>query len=105
MSRNLLQLLNKFKVYCKNKNEGCEEILIYENLEKHENQCKECLLCKAQCHICLKIVEIEEIMGVSRFVEHECVNNQNVEFGRNANILDSLLGADRLNNSVQINPL
>lgn len=39
-------MLAKYRVHCKNKNEGCELILYYENLEEHEDICHhERLLC------------------------------------------------------------
>lgn len=33
-------LLCKFKIACENKNNGCEDILSYESLEKHQEQCQ-----------------------------------------------------------------
>ncbi|CDW83187.1 traf-type zinc finger family protein [Stylonychia lemnae] len=58
--RNLFHLLSRFKIYCKNKGEGCNEILLYESVEKHENTCRQCLLCKVKCLKCEQVIQIED---------------------------------------------
>ncbi|CDW84428.1 traf-type zinc finger family protein [Stylonychia lemnae] len=60
ISRNLMELLSKFKIYCKNKEQGCNEILLYEFVENHENTCKQCLNCKVKCLKCEQLILIED---------------------------------------------
>ena len=51
-----MQLLSKFRIYCKNKDEGCNEVLLYESVEKHETTCKSCLICKIKCLKCDELI-------------------------------------------------
>ena len=59
-------MLHKFKLHCKNKESGCDEILTYENLERHENTCTSCLLCKVKCTRC------NEILWAGDMQAHKC---------------------------------
>jgi len=46
----LISILSKLTIECRNKSYGCREILLYEQLEKHENQFCQCKI--IQCPGC-----------------------------------------------------
>lgn len=53
-------MLNNIRLFCKNADSGCLEVIPYEGLEKHEITCKQCLLCKVQCLQCNEVYLPEE---------------------------------------------
>jgi hypothetical protein len=59
MSRNLLQLLYRFQITCKNLNKGCEDLISYENLEKHESLCEKCPNCFIRCPKCTETFDVQ----------------------------------------------
>jgi hypothetical protein len=48
-----MNILNQaFKISCKNKDMGCDRILMIDELESHELQCEKCPDCKIKCNRC-----------------------------------------------------
>ncbi|CDW84314.1 e3 ubiquitin-protein ligase nrdp1-like [Stylonychia lemnae] len=60
IQRNLQNILNQFKVTCKNNSESCQMVLNYKDLEAHENNCNQCLLCKQKCQFCHEINDFSD---------------------------------------------
>jgi hypothetical protein len=54
-------MLNKVQIYCKNQDTGCVEVLAYDQVESHENSCKQCLICKVRCNTCHELVQVQEL--------------------------------------------
>ena len=50
-----------FKITCKNKDDGCEKLLSYDELESHELSCEKCKRCKVKCSRCAQAVSCHEL--------------------------------------------
>ncbi|CDW91665.1 traf-type zinc finger family protein [Stylonychia lemnae] len=85
MSRNLCQIISKFKIKCKNSGMGCDQVFEYDKIIEHELQCGICQDCKSYCVKCQKSIDIG--------TNHECQIEERQEFSLLAqdNVFDSLI--------------
>ncbi|CAG9336223.1 RNF151_2 [Blepharisma stoltei] len=63
--RFLKQILGNLKIYCQNKNDGCEAVINLENLVKHEND--ECLFKRVKC----RYLDCNVFLAKNIIEEHE----------------------------------
>jgi hypothetical protein len=67
-------LLCKFKIQCENKHNGCNEVLLYESLEKHQNE--QCQYQMKACRGCQKNMlkkDLEKHEQICGEIQIECI--------------------------------